>query len=779
MSVKCSGDRMRITEVNPHLICALCGGYLIDATTIVECLHSFCKTCIMRYLETSKYCPICEVLIHKTRPWQNIRLDDTLQNIVYKLVPGLFQREMQRRRDYYDNQPVPSKSVGKTRTSGRIIFSADEEFSISLEFWPEGPNSMETDCDRKSCDKLHDRRYLLCPAAVNMSHLKRFIRNKYSLSDRYQIDIYHTNQPLRDSFSLVDVAYIYSWRREGILRLFYAFYKNEAKKIKLDTPPEEPVKEVEDVKIEPEYTSKEMIFERSISIIETEKKPTSGGPKPVANGNFVQPTPVPVQEETKAPSLPVTTPKPASREATVNTDVDVLSAQFDDDDDEESEMQIVMGEIEIMDDSEPNLEIVIDDKPEKTPIPTPEKVAPIKIKLNSEGTSTSTKSKPVPVVCTPVPKTKTPEPKDPKDTTNQDRVNNNSKFPEKSSRELKPNHTEPTRVYVKTSLPKTPVKDTVSHSSSSKPSFKDSSLQIPRSTVKDTASQVVTSSQKESTSRPLPSPVKETQYRYPTTSQPEKKDTSSRPLLTSPKDTPSHHHSQPKKDLTSRPPLIKDSPIPRSIQSPLKESTPRPVMSHHKESTSRPQHSSHHSKDMSRPVTSHPHSHSYSSSHTMASTNKESFARPPSSPKKESYSHIPSSPNRTTAPPHYNLVSGKDTTSRISNSTIKDTAAQIGKSGHKDSSHSHSIKSMIKDTSSPSPITTHIKHVPQVPRLVKTPITQLKPHSSDTYPQHPRTMIPNWQPHRENFYNGHYKPPQEKPLELKREPFPLDYSKPS
>lgn len=32
--------RLRISELNPHLLCALCGGYLIDATTIVECLHS-------------------------------------------------------------------------------------------------------------------------------------------------------------------------------------------------------------------------------------------------------------------------------------------------------------------------------------------------------------------------------------------------------------------------------------------------------------------------------------------------------------------------------------------------------------------------------------------------------------------------------------------------------------------------------------------------------------------------------------------------------------------
>uniref|UniRef100_A0A0E9W6U7 RING-type domain-containing protein n=1 Tax=Anguilla anguilla TaxID=7936 RepID=A0A0E9W6U7_ANGAN len=59
--------RIKITELNPHLMCVLCGGYFIDATTIIECLHSFCKMCIVRYLETSKYCPICDVQVHKTK----------------------------------------------------------------------------------------------------------------------------------------------------------------------------------------------------------------------------------------------------------------------------------------------------------------------------------------------------------------------------------------------------------------------------------------------------------------------------------------------------------------------------------------------------------------------------------------------------------------------------------------------------------------------------------------------------------------------------------------
>ena len=33
----------RIYDLNEHLLCALCSGYLVDATAIIECLHT-CKS---------------------------------------------------------------------------------------------------------------------------------------------------------------------------------------------------------------------------------------------------------------------------------------------------------------------------------------------------------------------------------------------------------------------------------------------------------------------------------------------------------------------------------------------------------------------------------------------------------------------------------------------------------------------------------------------------------------------------------------------------------------
>ncbi|EAW60527.1 polycomb group ring finger 2 [Homo sapiens] len=144
--------RIKITELNPHLMCALCGGYFIDATTIVECLHSFCKTCIVRYLETNKYCPMCDVQVHKTRPLLSIRSDKTLQDIVYKLVPGLFKDEMKRRRDFYAAYPLTEVPNGSNEDRGEVLeqekgaLSDDEIVSLSIEFYEgarQGPGREE------------------------------------------------------------------------------------------------------------------------------------------------------------------------------------------------------------------------------------------------------------------------------------------------------------------------------------------------------------------------------------------------------------------------------------------------------------------------------------------------------------------------------------------------------------------------------------------------------------------------------------------------------------
>ncbi|KAG8236127.1 hypothetical protein J437_LFUL001614 [Ladona fulva] len=69
-------------------------------------------------MDTNNFCPICDVQIHKAKPFLNIKPDKTLQDIVYKLVPGLFQAEMRRRREFYSQHPEQSIEVGIYVTTG-------------------------------------------------------------------------------------------------------------------------------------------------------------------------------------------------------------------------------------------------------------------------------------------------------------------------------------------------------------------------------------------------------------------------------------------------------------------------------------------------------------------------------------------------------------------------------------------------------------------------------------------------------------------------------------
>ncbi|XP_066995031.2 protein suppressor 2 of zeste isoform X2 [Anabrus simplex] len=192
--------RLRLTDVNPYLMCVLCGGYLIDATTIVECLHSFCRSCLIKYLEGNSFCPICEVQIHKAKPYRNIKADKALQCIVYKLVPGLYHAEMARRREFYSKHPYQAeRTTPEDRGLGleRMIYAPDDKISLSLEYY-------EASRDTDECDSV---------SASSHSSVTG------------EVEVYHKRECLSDELTLMDVAYIYTWKRNGPMEFLYRFYE--------------------------------------------------------------------------------------------------------------------------------------------------------------------------------------------------------------------------------------------------------------------------------------------------------------------------------------------------------------------------------------------------------------------------------------------------------------------------------------------------------------------------------------------------------------------------
>lgn len=314
--------RLKVIDVNPHLSCILCGGYFIDATTITECLHSFCRACIVRYLETSKYCPVCEVQVHKTRPLQSIRPDKTLQDIVYKLIPGLYQNEMKRRRELYSSQPPEAVKLSHDAEDRgecldeRFIYTPDEIFSFSIEydFGENGPpdkllkheENLEKEEEEEEDEEDNSdprRRFLRCPAAVRVTHLKKFIRMKYGIPTTYEVDLRYQDESLQDDYTLIDVAYIYSWKRGAPMRFFYRINERPAKKMKTYheyvstdvVPDEEEEKQVEEHKTE---AKEEETVEKEV---EEETECPSESPSSIPNAPSESEK---VEEEAKSPPVP-------------------------------------------------------------------------------------------------------------------------------------------------------------------------------------------------------------------------------------------------------------------------------------------------------------------------------------------------------------------------------------------------------------------------------------------------------------------------------------------
>ncbi|XP_049299087.1 polycomb group protein Psc [Anopheles funestus] len=226
-------SRVTLGSVYPCITCNLCKGYLIDATTIVECLHSFCHSCIMKHLRTEQYCPQCEMMINKAKP--NIKPDATLQAIVYKLVPGLYENELRRRRAFYRVHPEMA-AIATPEQRGEdteyLIFSPNEKISLSLEY---AEKELAEDNE-----ELLKAKYLLCPAIFSIGLLKKFIIYKYGISERqFCVEIMYKVKTiiLPDYYTLMDVAYIYTWKRDAPMKYYYRIRTTESNPVELPEVP--------------------------------------------------------------------------------------------------------------------------------------------------------------------------------------------------------------------------------------------------------------------------------------------------------------------------------------------------------------------------------------------------------------------------------------------------------------------------------------------------------------------------------------------------------------
>jgi len=214
--------KVQLRELNEHISCFICGGYLIDATTLTECLHTFCKSCIVTHIEDEdNMCPRCRTVIHHSYPLQYISFDRTMQDIVDKLVPNLQESEFKRRLHYYKSNKlplpdeikaicqkrnIPNHSINDLKEDGKKqnFHKFDEQIDVYLR--------------STNCQLRHLKRpFLQCSVHATIKILKKFLAKNLGYgADKYaELDILCNEEILGKDHTLHFIM-VTRWRQKKL-----------------------------------------------------------------------------------------------------------------------------------------------------------------------------------------------------------------------------------------------------------------------------------------------------------------------------------------------------------------------------------------------------------------------------------------------------------------------------------------------------------------------------------------------------------------------------------
>ncbi|XP_038626109.1 polycomb group RING finger protein 3 isoform X2 [Tachyglossus aculeatus] len=202
--------KIKLWDINAHITCRLCNGYLIDATTVTECLHTF-MTEQCRILFTNWY-QACKKVSHAEMKKQ--------RDFYHKLgmeVPGDIKGETCSAKQHLDshrNGETKADDTSNKDTSeekqeeDNDYHRSDEQVSICLE------------CNSSKLRGLK-RKWIRCSAQATVLHLKKFIAKKLNLSSFNELDILCNEEILGKDHTLKFVV-VTRWRfKKAPLLLHY------------------------------------------------------------------------------------------------------------------------------------------------------------------------------------------------------------------------------------------------------------------------------------------------------------------------------------------------------------------------------------------------------------------------------------------------------------------------------------------------------------------------------------------------------------------------------
>ncbi|CAF0905151.1 unnamed protein product [Brachionus calyciflorus] len=208
--------------LNEHFQCGICQGYIIDATTITDCLHSFCKSCIIHFIiNIDHMCPTCNSRLKDVK--NCIKSDAALQRLIYRMVPSLLDNEIERREKFYqtDSKNEDLLLSKKTYLNLKLVYKNRKKIKIEDKENLKNENSNKND--------LIQEKYIQCIAQTPIHIITKLLRNKFNLPFNYKVKLTHSGYKLNEDETLLQVFTCFLMNKNDYFEIEYEFNKIKLK----------------------------------------------------------------------------------------------------------------------------------------------------------------------------------------------------------------------------------------------------------------------------------------------------------------------------------------------------------------------------------------------------------------------------------------------------------------------------------------------------------------------------------------------------------------------
>ncbi|XP_059821741.1 polycomb group RING finger protein 1 isoform X2 [Hemitrygon akajei] len=151
--------KVKIKDLNEHIVCYLCAGYFIDATTITECLHTCEEKRIREF-------------------YQSRGLDRVIQPVNEAVSPDLA------------SSPYTTFDHSKAH-----YYRYDEQVSLCLE-------RHGSPLGKEKGKLVLQQKYVRCSVRAEIRHLRRVLCHRINVLDLQQVQILFDNEPLPEHMTM-------------------------------------------------------------------------------------------------------------------------------------------------------------------------------------------------------------------------------------------------------------------------------------------------------------------------------------------------------------------------------------------------------------------------------------------------------------------------------------------------------------------------------------------------------------------------------------------------